>query len=408
MPSRPRRTDPVAARPLGAALTLLLAVLLPLAGCSGDDSASPDETGDGGSSTSTSAEPEGESSDAPIVLNGQGNHLDAWSIEGGETVSQRVVNSAAVDPEDGIDINAQICVFESGGKRMMVTGEDTGQPHPPAGWGIFELSGDSVGSLSVEQVAKLTPTYQQADADKPENYGCAVLDDGRILTTDIGDQVEGANGQLILWFPPFEGSGEGDIAYCKLDVTLPGAQSILLTGEETFLVAAVRGGIYEFTGPLPTDDTADGGCDSTDASGRPLATGVSKRLLVEPGADGMATPAGLAYAPDDGFFASSVFSGVINEYNGDGTLRRNILSPPEGEVIAAEPYSTGTPLGLVTDSDGNLWYADIGLVIDGSDVGPGDETGSVRVIRFEAGTPEAPFVVGERLAFPDGLGTFTP
>lgn len=390
---------------------VLLAALLSTTGCSGDESseAGPSDTSTSAAdSTSGGTDGDRAAPATPIVLNGQGNHLDAWSIEGGGTASQRVVTSAAADPEHGIDINAQICVFESGGRRMMIAGEDTGQPDPPAGWGIFELSGDAVGNLSVEQVAKLTPTYQQADADKPENYGCAVLDDGRILTTDIGDQVEGANGQLILWFPPFDGRGEGDIAYCKLDVALPGAQSILLTGEETFLVAAVRGGIYEFSGPLPTDDTPEGGCDSTDATGRPLATGVPKRLLVEPGADGMATPAGLAHAPDDGFFASSVFSGVINEYDGDGSLRRSILSPPEGEVIADEPYSTGTPLGLVTDSLGNLWYADIGLVIDGSDVGPGEETGSLRVIRFEAGTPEAPVVVGDGLAFPDGLGTFTP
>jgi hypothetical protein len=225
-------------------LFALLAALLSSTGCSGDE-ASEDDSSDTSTSAadSTGGESDGDGAApaTPIVLNGQGNHLDAWSIEGSETASQRVVTSAAADPEDGIDINAQICLFESGGRRMMIAGEDTGQPDPPAGWGIFELSGDAVGNLSAEQVAKLTPTYQQADADKPENYGCAVLDDGRILTTDIGDQVEGANGQLILWFPPFDGRGEGDIAYCKLDVALPGAQSILLTGEETFLVAAVRG-----------------------------------------------------------------------------------------------------------------------------------------------------------------------
>lgn len=369
----------------------------------GDDSATE--------STGTGREPTGGDSStpaSPIVLSGQGNHLDAYSITDGETIEQRVVNSATEEPGSGIDINAQICVFESDGRRMVITGEDTGQPDPPAGWGIFELAGEIVGDLSMTQVAKLTPTYQQADADKPENYGCAVLDDGRILTTDIGDQVEGANGQLILWFPPFDGSGEGDIAYCKLDIELPGAQSILLTGEEEFLVAAVRGGIYEYRGPLPTDDTPEGGCNSTDATGRPFAPDVSRVVLVEPGADGLATPAGLAPAPEDGFYASSVFSGVINEYGADGTIRRNILSPPDGEAIADRPYSTGTPLGLATDSEGNLWYADIGLVIDGSKVAPGENTGSVRMIAFEDGGPTEPVLIAEGLAFPDGLGTFTP
>ena len=395
-------------------LAILLAATLVGASCSDDadgdgTSTAQDARTEAGEAAQNEGDAEQPSPPAePIVLNGQANHLDAYSISGGETASQRVITSAAEEPDVGLDINAQLCVFESDGRRMLITGEDTGQPDPPAGWSIFELTGEKVGDLEATKLAKLTPTFQQADADKPENYGCGVLDDGRILTTDIGDQVEGANGQLIIWFPPFEGFAEGDIAYCKLDVGLPGGQSILVTGPQTFLVAAVRGGVYEYSGPLPTSDTAEGGCDTTDATGRPLASGVKKRTVIEAGADGLATPAGLAHAPGGGFFASSVFSGVINEYDADGTLRARILSPPEGESIGAEPYSTGTPLGLVTDSDGNLWFADIGLVIDESGVGPGNRTGTVRIIRFDDGQPSEPVVVQGDLAFPDGLGTFTP
>lgn len=391
---------------------VVAAAALMLVACSdsgtGETSATDDSTPEDTAAGSGATEGGDLTSTEPIVLSGQGNQLDAYSITDGETAAQRVISSAEDDPEDGLDINAQLCVFESDGQRMLISGEDTGQPDPPAGWGVFTLTGDEVGHLEAARVAKLTPTFQSADSSKPENYGCGVLEDGRILTTDIGDQVRGANGQLIIWFPPFEGFDEGDISYCKLDVTLPASQSILITGPERFLVAAARGGVYEYSGPLPTDDTPAGGCDSTDSTGRPLATGIVRTMLVEPGPDGLATPAGLAYAPDGGFYASSVFSGVINEYEADGTFRRGILQPPPDEVIAEEPYSTGTPLGLVTDSHGNLWYADIGLVIGDGGVGPGDNTGTVRIIRFADGTPTAPVIVESDLAFPDGLGTFTP
>jgi hypothetical protein len=377
---RPRRNE---RKPLAVLLAVMAALAILLPACTDDNGNS-----DGGSETETSADDSANNDDSadaqPIVLNGQGNNLDAYSAEGtGEAPTfgnQRVVTNAEEDP-DGLDINAQLCVFESDGQRMLIAGEDTGQPDPPAGWGIFELNGDKLGELSVEQVAKLTPTYQPAVADNPENYGCGLLPDGRILTTDVGQQAEGASGQLIIWFPPFDGFAEGEIEYCKLDVALPTAQSILVTGEDTALVAASRGGIFQFSN-FPTSPTADGGCDSTDATDRPLSTTVTKTEIVATGPDGMASPAGLSPAPDDGFYASSVFTGVINEYDSDGTFRRTILTPPEGESLGEQTYSTGTPLGLTTDSGGNLWYADIGLVISDGGVGPGENTGSVRRISF--------------------------
>ena len=42
------------------------------------------------------------------------------------------------------------------------------------------MSGTTVGDLSIDRVARLVPTYQPTP-DDPDNYGCGVLSDGRIL-----------------------------------------------------------------------------------------------------------------------------------------------------------------------------------------------------------------------------------
>lgn len=352
---------------------------------------------------------------AAIVLNGQGNHLDAYGSEpdaDGTFATQRVITSAAEDPAGGRDVNGQVCVLGTGdGGTRFIAGEDTGQPDRPAGWGIFELSGDRIGDLRARQVGKLVPTYQ-ASTDGPENYGCGVLSDGRVLTTDVGNQAGGdGDGQLIVWFPPFEGGRFPDFApvrYCKLDVGLPTAQSILVGDDDTVYVAAARAGVFRYRGPFPSSDDPAGGCGRTDATGAPLADAVDKELFIAPGAHGMATPAGLAPAPDGGFYVSSVFTGVINEYGPDGGFRRTILQPPEGEQLGERPFSTGTPLGLAVDAAGTLYYADIGIVISGDGVGPGRSTGTVRRIRLVDGTPQPPEVMGSGLAFPDGVGVWVP
>ena len=85
-----------------------------------------------------------------VVLNGQGNDLDAYDPATGER--QQVVANADDDP-DGRDLNGQICFFPDGSGRF-VAGEDTGQPERPAGWGIFQLEGAAVGSLSATQVPR--------------------------------------------------------------------------------------------------------------------------------------------------------------------------------------------------------------------------------------------------------------
>jgi hypothetical protein len=345
---------------------------------------------------------------SPIVFNGQGNDLAAYT-SAPPFKEQIVIHHHDEEHPDGLDINAQIC-FDPEHPGRFVAGEDTlqdstGEP----GWGIFELSGTEVGKLSAKQIGKLVPTYQTSN-DNPENYGCGFLADGRILTTDVGNQAEGTgDGQLIVWFPPFESR---TVKYCKLDVALVTGQSILVQGD-TVYVAMSRppaAGIYAYDAKtFPTGDTPDKGCDGKDNTGAPLATKVAKTKFITPTeTNDVPTPAGIAKAENGNFFVSSVFSGTIAEFEPDGTYVRTILKPPAGETLGAKPFSTGTPLGIGVAPDGSLFYADIGIVVSENGIGPGRGTGHVRRIAFDAqGNPQAPEIMDSDLAFPDGIGIYS-
>ena len=186
-----------------------------------------------------------ESSDPTVfIFSGEGNRLNAYEHPSGE---KQTVIWAASDPDAGDgrehrDLNAQICFTDHDGKTFFIAGEDTSQGGEGGdpGWGWFELQGETIHELRTTQRGKLVPTYSNA-ADNPENYGCGFLDDGRLVTSDVGDQLpfSGANGQLILWFPDADGGfDEGfhlspagvpqasDLAYCKIDASIPTAGGI--------------------------------------------------------------------------------------------------------------------------------------------------------------------------------------
>ncbi|MCZ7530783.1 MAG: hypothetical protein M5U31_10825 [Acidimicrobiia bacterium] len=383
--------------PLRILLALLAVVAVVAAACDSDSSTSD---------TSTTSEEGGGEPALPmveLVFNGEGNNLNAYDPATGE--SQRIITNADEDP-DGLDINAQIC-FDPGAPGKFIAGEDTDQPESPAGWGYFQLEGAELGDLTATQEGKLAPTYQDS-SDNPEMYGCGFLSDGRLVTTDVGNQAEGdGDGQLIIWFPPFDSD---DVAYCKLDVAIPTAQQVLVDDGDRVLVASARGpaphGILAYTGPFPTSDDAEGGCGATDATGAPVADSVNKEVFI-PADDLIPTTTGIAAAPDGGYYVSSVFNGVIAEFDEAGSFVRTILEPPEGEVLSDQTFSTGTPLGLGVDSTGNIYFADIGVVIMEDSIGPGD-VGSLQMISFVDGEPQSPEVVAFDLAFPDGIGIWTP
>lgn len=328
-----------------------------------------------------------------VVFSGQGNDLVAYTLDG---TRQLVIENAGDDPEAGRDINAQICFLDD---RTFIAGEDTGQPVEPPGWGIFTLDGDDIGEFTATQIGKLLPTYQPADS-QPEMFGCGVLADGRVVLTDVGNQATGpATGQLLLFFPPVAGdvsSYAGEITdHCKLDIEIATAQQIAVDGDSV-LVAAARGpGVSRYS-DLPT--TLD---ECRGAEPHPVA----RELFIDPADGALGITNGIVRSPAGGWYVSSVFTGVINEYDAAGAFVREILRPPAGEALGAEPFSTGTPNGLAVTGDGTLWFADLGIVVrDDGSIGPGPERGTVRVIRFDDGEPRPPEIIDDGLRFPDALG----
>jgi hypothetical protein len=359
-----------------------------LGGCGDDDA-------DGGGAPAT-----------VTVFNGEANRLNAYAVTDTGFVKQTVIERASLDP-DGLDINGQIC-FTTGpsGETRFIAGEDTGQSDENLqGWGFFELSGDRIGELSARQIGDLVPTYQESRAN-PENYGCGFLSDGRLLTTDVGDQASGPlNGQLIIWFPPLD---RDVVPFCKIDTAIGTAQSIAVDEQDRVYVGSSRGdaqyssGVYRFSGDFPTSDDASGGCGRADSTGAPLVDEgrVERELFIND--PNVPTPAGVVIIPGGGFYVASVVNGVIAEFDADGNFVRIILERPEGSV--GLPIPTGTPLGIGLAPDGTIYYADIGLRISETSIGPGRDLGTVRQIRFVDGIPQPPVLMDEGLNFPDGIG----
>jgi hypothetical protein len=368
-----------------------------------------------------------------IVFNGENNRLNAYDVTDGNK-KQTVIKSADDDPANGRDINAQICFFPDGSRRF-VAGEDTAQGSDAGkpGWGIFQLQGNAIGAFSAPQVGKLLTSFQTSDngderqpyESNPENYGCGFLSDGRIVTSDVGNQYPGtpSNGPLIVWFPdPAKGLDtyeSRDVAHCKVDVEIPTAGGVYVDKQDRVYVASNRPsapipdrlpGIYRYSNlPKSVSD-----CTAVDTTalppGAPKAATVNRELFI-PGIPvtptptwpvPFDTPSAIVPSPNGGFYVSAVFTGTIREYDANGKQVGDPIMTPGAPGLP--PYDNGTPYGLGIDSAGTLYYADLGVTV-GPPPGPGEDLGTVRKIRFVDGKPQKPEIIDKgELQFPDGIG----
>lgn len=338
-----------------------------------------------------------------LLVGAEGNRLRRYDID---TIKNPPLNEdilierASIDP-NGRDINGQICLFPDGSGRF-IAGEDTGQPTPPAGWGVFEADGTQVG--------KLTATYFVSGA---EPFGCVFDPSGILFTSEVGEQGFGTpNGQLILWFPPYDqfpglpgeypNSNEPSTNFCKLAVDIGTAGSLALDAQGRVYISSSSGlAVHRFSPPFPTSPDPDDGCGDTDALGSPLADSVNRETL---SAMGATTFTGLAIARNGNLYAASILTGEIGEYDPNGNLVRMILDPNESLLDPNGTNPFGTPQGLAVDSDGTLYYTDLDLVGTFPSLGPGPN-GKIWRIRFDgANHPQTPQIVRQGLAFPDGLG----
>jgi outer membrane protein assembly factor BamB len=354
-----------------------------------------------------------------LLYSTEGNRLRRFDVDSiaAPPLLEDVLVPSASDGEQGggavagraRDVNGMICRLPDGSGRF-VLGEDTGQPHPRPGWGVFTRDGLQVG--------KLTPTAFVAQA---EPFGCAFDSTGRLFTTEVGNQGFGTpQGQLIVWFPPYDVFPGPPGAYpdtdavgtnfCKLAV-ISTATGIALDGQDRVYVASPSSSkVFRYSGDFPTGPDAAGGCGRSDALGSPLVD--EGRIVEEVFVDApeAAIPSGIARAPNGNWYVSSVLLGTIAEFDPDGAFVRSIAAPPE--PVQELPKSTGSPQSLAVDHEGSLYYADLDLQGDFFSPEPGPD-GKVRRIAFDAnGDPQPPVVVRAGLDFPDGVallpGDFEP
>jgi len=353
-----------------------------------------------------------------LLYGAEGNRLRRYDVDSlgasasrGEALVEEVLIRNASEDETGDpdlargrDINGTICTLPDG---RFVAGEDTGQPSPPAGWGIFAPDGTQVG--------KLTATYLHGS---PEPFGCALHPDGRLFTTSVGAQGLGGtpNGQLIVWFPPFEGFPGPPGAYpatdatssnfCKIATDIGTAGEVAIDSAGNVYVSATGAlQVLRFEPPFPTGPDAAGGCSGIDPTGAPLADAVQRSVFLDSQSGlGLATYSGLAITgsgPEERLVAASVLTGRIGEFDLSGSLVRELLSNPQPFGQLPTPF--GNPQGIAVGADGTIYYADLDLVGTLPAVGPGPD-GKLRRIRFDTdGEPLPPEVVRTGLRFPDSV-----
>lgn len=295
-----------------------------------------------------------------ILYSSQGNELDTYDLAGG--FKQTLV------PEPREHFNGQTCLVPDGDGAFL-GGTDTEQPRLRPGWGIYSADGSFLQKLPL-------PPHSGPPADP---IGCAFDAEKRFFGTAIGSPG-GSDGQLVVYFPPtYEES-------CILDDGLrtPGTIASDESGSIYVAEGLPPGKVQRYAPPFPASAAECG------------STALNKSAFIEYG--DLTASLGVARGPNGHWFVSQVFGlgtagPTIREHAADGTYIRDIIPKGKG----------GNPAGLAVDSEGTVYYADLGL----SEAIPPDAVdgkGTVRKVTFDGeGNPRFPETLGFNLDFPDSV-----
>jgi len=369
-----------------------------------------------------------------VVVSTEGEYVDAYLVNGNASPPAVALNTP--DPADpnsltgkppraGRHLNGQLCFFPRGfhhnGQWVMADDTyreaclDTNNPEArcsvgranrffigkdPDGWGIMKRN----GKWARKHIHTAWPAIATAPlgmgAPQPEPQGnidpqgCFFDAQGNMWGNDVGhgdptDMDPSHLGSLLVFFP---GPKKQYDTYCFLekDFHQAGMPAMDEAGN-IYLPETGLARIWKISPPFPTSE-AD--CNNPDHL---VTTPPTKTLFPHAGA---VTPGAIVRVPGtDHWYIDSVFlpftpglgGGIINEYDANGVLVRNI-------VQNVPPGNLRNPLGMAVGSDGTLYYSELNLNADFS-----TGCGRVSMVRFVGGTPQPPQVLGQNLLFPDGV-----
>jgi hypothetical protein len=353
-----------------------------------------------------------------VVLNAQGEYLDAYLVNG-QPFPPRVVlidpdppapdDPRSLPPRVGRHVNGKLCFFPRGFGHdgQFVIADDTYREacrdreppqarctvrrrrspfyvgKDPDGWGVFRRD----GTWTRQHIHTAWDFSEPEPQGNIDPQGCAFDARGNLWGNDVGHGAAStADGSLVVFFP---GKRRRYDTYCFLDKGLraPGMPVLDAIGD-LYLAETAGARVLRFSPPFPRSARE---CANPE---RLVTTPPTKSVFLTLAASGEATPAGIVYLPADpapSFIVGSVLiPPVIRQYGADGGLVRTLV--PEGVPR--------NPLGLDVGSDGTLYYAELNL--DPATFAP--RCGGVAAVRLTgADPPGAPMPLGKDLRFPDGV-----
>ena len=358
---------------------------------------------------------------AEIVLASQGEWLDAYIVENGEVVDQRIF----IAPDDpafgGRHINGTVCFFPPGHGHdgQFVAADDTYReacvdidepqarcaitdPEDPAfvgndpdGWGILNAD----GSWAKRVLATTTPDAPDARGTS-DPQGCAFDEAGNLYGNDVGgaDPTAG-NGNLIVFFADDDYSSHCFLATGLSQPSFP----VFIDGE---LWVAQTGGaqITKLGAPFP--QTADD-CEL-------VPDGSSGRMIPVPKAGKRPTQTALLTPPDLTPAALiPLATGAVKRL----LVSSPLLTPSIVELldvglptalparVIVPPLVPQNPLGMALTSDRRtLFFVELALDITSFATG----CGRLSKVTADSPLPAIPSVVRGNLRFPDGVTIVDP